>query len=165
VWQGPLPHADGHDIDVLGHVFPLPASGDGIGVGEVFLDVSDQARSRRALAESEQRYRAIFDSADLSIVLLDGDASITDAHSAAVGFTRRALHDLRGRDIGELLADADRERHQNLWHELMTNRRTRYDLSVTLRRPGERSVPALPAPIRPDRRPIPPGRSARSAAR
>jgi PAS domain S-box-containing protein len=142
VWQGPLPHAAGHDIDVLGHVFPLPAGGDRIGVGEVFLDVSDQVRSRRALAESEQRYRAIFDSADVSIVLLDGDASITDANPAAVDFTGRALHDLRGRDLGGLLAEPDRKRHQDLWHELMTNRRTRYDLSVTLRRPGHRPVPA-----------------------
>jgi len=71
--------------------------------------VSHQARSRRALAESEQRYRAIFDSADLSIVLLDGGACITDANPAAIGFTRRALHDLRGHGIGELLAEADRE--------------------------------------------------------
>ncbi|HXV94376.1 MAG TPA: PAS domain-containing protein [Pseudonocardia sp.] len=132
VWQGRLAHPRGQAVDVLGHIFPLPLADGTTGVGEVFVDVTDQERSRHALSESEQRYRAIFDGADVGIVLLDLAGRIVDANPACLRLTGRSLRDLRGRAVGGLLTRADLELHEPYWRDLVAGRRGRYDLPLAL---------------------------------
>jgi PAS domain S-box-containing protein len=142
VWQGRLPHPDGHAVDILGHVFPLPLAGNETGIGEVFLDISEQERSRRALADSEQRYRAIFDSAEICILLLDPVGAITDVNPTYVRTTGHTLRVVRGQDFETAIAEADREENRRLWQELIGGRRTRYDVSIDLHQVDDRYVPA-----------------------
>jgi PAS domain S-box-containing protein len=142
VWQGQLPHPAGHEVDILGHVFPLPLDNDETGIGEVFLDMSEQARSRRALVDSEQRYRAIFNSAEICILLLDQFGNIADANPTYVRTTGQALRVVRGRDFNEIALAEDRDENQRLWNDLLAGRRTRYDLPVSLRHADGSVLPA-----------------------
>jgi PAS domain S-box-containing protein len=141
VWQGHLPHRDEHEVDILGHVFPLPLAHDEEGIGEVFLDISEQERSRRALADSELRYRAIFDSAEICILLLDPSGIVTDANPTYVRTTGHALRVVRGHRFEMILGEDDQQENRRLWSELTDGRRTRYDLSGDLRHAGGHLVP------------------------
>jgi PAS domain S-box-containing protein len=143
IWQGRVPHPDGESRDLLGHVFPLPGpdGADG-GVGEVFVDITAQERARRELAESEQRFRALFTGAEIGVLMIALDGAVRDANPAALRLTGRALHELRGRPLGSALAPVDVERHAPLWAELVAGRRGRYDLTVTVRSSDSRQRPA-----------------------
>lgn len=132
VWDGRVWRTDG-PVHLLGHVFPLPL-GDGTeGVGEVLLDLSPQDQARRELAASDQRYRAIFDGAEICIILVDLDGRIVDANAASKRLTGRSRSELRGRFIGAVTTRADTEAHLPLWNELRAGRRSRYDRPMTLR--------------------------------
>jgi PAS domain S-box-containing protein len=138
VWQGRLPHPDGHLVDLLGHVFPMPTADGGRGVGEVFVDVTALERARRELADSEQRFRALFNAAEIGVLLLAPDARVLDANPAALRLTARTPQQVRGQPLGIALTAADVERHVPLWAELLAGRRNRYDLTVTVRSAGGR---------------------------
>lgn len=142
VWQGRIPHPDGHLMDLLGHVFPLPAEDGSAGVGEVFVDVTAHERARRELAESEQRFRALFTGAEIGVLMIALDGTVLDANPAALRLTGRALQEIRGRSLAIALTAADVERHAPLWAELVAGRRSRYDLTVTLRSSDGRQHPA-----------------------
>jgi PAS domain S-box-containing protein len=142
VWQGRIPHPDGHLVELLGHVFPMPAQDGSLGIGEVFVDVTAHERSRRELADSEQRFRAFFNGAEIGVLMLDLQARVLDANPAALRLTGRSLHDIRGRSVGIALTAPDVARHEPLWAELTAGRRGRYDLSVTLRSSDGRQRPA-----------------------
>jgi PAS domain S-box-containing protein len=142
VWQGRIPHPDGHLVDLLGHVFPLPVEDGSAGVGEVFVDVTAHERARRELAESEQRFRALFTGAEIGVLTIALDGTVLDANPAALRLTGRTLQEVRGRSVGIALTAADVERHAPLWAELVAGRRSRYDLTVTLRSSSGRQRPA-----------------------
>lgn len=142
VWQGRIPHPDGHLVELLGHVFPMPVQDGSPGIGEVFVDVTAHERSRRELADSEQRFRTFFNGAEIGVLMLDLQARVLDANPAALRLTGRSLHDIRGRSVGIALTAPDVARHEPLWAELTAGRRGRYDLSVTLRSSDGRQRPA-----------------------
>src|SRR4051812_40178536 len=143
VWQGRVPHPDGQSRDLLGHVFPLPAVDGGVGgVGEVFVDVTAHERARRELAESEQRFRALFTGAEIGVLMIALDGTVIDANPAALRLTGRALHEVRGQSADFALSPADVQRNDPLWAELVAGRRGRYDLTVALRRSDGRQRPA-----------------------
>jgi PAS domain S-box-containing protein len=142
VWQGRLPHPQGHLVDLLGHVFPLPAADGGRGVGEVFVDVTALERARRELADAEQRFRALFHVTETGVLLLDPDARVLDANPAALRLTGRTLQQVRGGPAGFALAPADAARHEQLWEELTAGRRNRYDLTVAVCGANGRQRPA-----------------------
>ncbi len=133
IWEGSLPHPGGVPVDLMGYVFPMPMVDGSTGVGEVFLDVTGQERSRRALAESEQRWRAVFDGVDLSIMLVDLNAHIIDANAASNRWTGRPRSELLGKFVGHVITRADIEAHTPMWNELVAGRRNRYDVSARLR--------------------------------
>jgi PAS domain S-box-containing protein len=149
VWQGRVPHPDGQPRDLLGHVFPLPtadgASADGptgAGLGEVFVDITAHERARRELAESEQRFRALFTGAEIGVLTIALDGTVLDANPAALRLTGRPLHEVRGQTADIALSPADVERNDPLWAELVSGRRGRYDLTVTVRSSDGRQRPA-----------------------
>jgi PAS domain S-box-containing protein len=142
VWQGRLPHPQGHLVDLLGHVFPLPAADGGRGVGEVFVDVTALERARRELADAEQRFRTLFHVIETGVLLLGPDARVLDANPAALRLTGRTLQQVRGEPAGAALAPVDAARHEQLWDELAAGRRNRYDLTVVVCGANGRQRPA-----------------------
>jgi PAS domain S-box-containing protein len=142
VWQGRIPHPDGYLVELLGHVFPLPTEDGTARIGEVFLDVTAHERARRELADTEQRFRAFFNAAEIGVLVLDLAATVLDANPTALRLTGRSLHEVRGCGLDVALSAADLERHRPLWNELVAGRRGRYDLTVTLRSSDARQRPA-----------------------
>jgi len=76
---------DGQVIDVLLSSTPLDMSDLGVGVTFTALDITDRKRAERALAESEARYRAMFEGTPDAVLLADASTGlIRDANPAAV---------------------------------------------------------------------------------
>lgn len=98
--------ADGPDggITYLSVKFPLRDSrGDPFGVGGVSTDITERKRSEARLAESELRYRELFESAADALFLISlGTGRILDANRMAValyGYEKDELLTLRNVDL------------------------------------------------------------------
>ncbi len=68
----------------------------------ISADVTDRQRADEALAASERRFRASFDSAAQVLLLLDADGRVLEANHAALEFTGGELPELRGQPLWEL---------------------------------------------------------------
>jgi PAS domain S-box-containing protein len=64
-------------------------------------DVTERKRADQVLAESEQRFRAIFDSAFQFQSLMDLDCNLLEANRASLEFAGLSLEDVRGKPIWE----------------------------------------------------------------
>lgn len=157
-----IPHqcrmpADGEEVERLRRLHPLPAADDPHVVRRPFIDVGEQ-RQARDVVSFEQRYHAIFDHADVSILQLDCDARIVDANPAFLRMTGFGIGELRGRFAGAVITRGDVTANDPYWTELMAARRNRYDLPVTIRRAGGRRLAGdLTVTVIRDRRGCPTG--------
>jgi hypothetical protein len=68
----------------------------------ISADVTERLRADEALAASERRFRAMFDSAQQVQVLLDEQGRVLEANRAAIAFAGQVLSALRGRQLWEL---------------------------------------------------------------
>lgn len=69
------------------------------------------------LAESEQRYRSLFEAANDGICVIDDNGVVIDANPAACALTGYPLDQFVGINVGEILAGPDRERWPEVLHE------------------------------------------------
>jgi PAS domain S-box-containing protein len=67
----------------------------------IVRNVSDRKRAEAALRESEQRFRAIFNSSFQFTAVLQPDGTLLDVNQTALNFTGRKLSDLVGRRLWE----------------------------------------------------------------
>ena len=72
-------------------------------------DVTAQETDRRALAESEARYRLLFEEATDIIVTLDNRGCIADANPAAANFAGYAVEEILGRPFMDFVTPDSRE--------------------------------------------------------
>jgi PAS domain S-box-containing protein len=141
IWQGQLSRPDGRRIDLFGHLFPLPLDDGSPGLAEAFLDISGQEEARRLLAESEHRYRTLFDSAGIGVLLLGVDGHIVDANPAIARITGRAAGEIRGQPIDIITTQEGTAAISSGSLELIHGRRSRQDTSFTVCRADGRLVP------------------------
>ncbi|MFH1732747.1 MAG: PAS domain S-box protein, partial [Planctomycetota bacterium] len=97
-------------------VDPVPdEDGRMIAAVHVISDITDRKRAEEALRESEERYRAIFEQAADSIVLIDSDTAgfveFNDRAHTNLGFTRQEFGKLALADIDVLESGADVAEH------------------------------------------------------
>lgn len=96
----------------------------GIGMLE---DISERYQAAKQIAESEERYRTLFEQNESVMLLIDGDdGSIHDANPAALkfyGWSRSEMQEMKISDINTLPANEIREemikarqKHRNLFH-------------------------------------------------
>ncbi len=84
---------------------PLVANG-------VIINVTDRKAAALALAESEQRYRSVVETAADGIVISDAAGRIVSANAAALGmFGYAALSEIQGSDIGILMPSDEAAPH------------------------------------------------------
>ena len=83
-----------------------------------FRDVTERRRAEQALVESEDRFRAVFESALVGIVRLDPAGRIADTNRAIVEMFGYQLDELRGRIITDFIHEDEREQAQRDWREL-----------------------------------------------
>ncbi|MHB8952101.1 MAG: PAS domain S-box protein [Pirellulaceae bacterium] len=86
-------------------------AGNAIGYIGVQRDVSDRKRAERALAESEARIRAIFETAADGIVTIDERGLIETCNSAVEKMFGYAREDVIGRNVSLLMPSPEREEH------------------------------------------------------
>ncbi len=71
-------------------------------------DLSERKRAERGFMASEERFRIVFESAEIGIALTDMQTRITRANPALCRFLQRSEADLVGRRFDDLLVDTDR---------------------------------------------------------
>jgi diguanylate cyclase (GGDEF)-like protein/PAS domain S-box-containing protein len=83
-----------------------------------FRDVTERRRAEQALVESEERFRAVFESALVGIVRLDPIGRVADANRAIVDMFGYQLDELRGRIVFEFVHEDEREQTERDWRDL-----------------------------------------------
>jgi len=90
-------------------------NGDLVGVVEITMDITDRKRAEEALRESEERYRAIFEQAADSIILIDPETAafveFNDQAHTNLGYTRQEFEKLTLADIDVFESAADVAEH------------------------------------------------------
>ncbi len=93
---------DWHWVIDRGRVVERSPTGQPRRVLGISADVTDRQRADEALAASERRFRASFDSATQVLLLLDDDGRVLEANHAALDFTALDLPAVRGLPLWEL---------------------------------------------------------------
>jgi PAS domain S-box-containing protein len=96
-----------------GHVEPLhDRAGKIVGVVGTSEDITELARSEKALRASEQKYRTLIETTRTGFAIIDGAGRVIDANAEYVRLTGHAsLEDIRGRQVTEWTAEYDLERN------------------------------------------------------
>jgi diguanylate cyclase (GGDEF)-like protein/PAS domain S-box-containing protein len=92
------------------------------GVGAVvinFRDVTERKRTEQALADSEERFRAVFESALVGIARVDLVGRLVEANRALEEMLGLGTDELRGRVLHELLHADEAEASQREWKDLI----------------------------------------------
>lgn len=101
---------DGVVVDLLGYAIPLfDAQGQTRGAIGAFLDVTERKRAAESLAQSEQRYRALFENALDGFLILDNGWHIIDANPAACRELSYEPGQLFGKHLRELMVAEEEE--------------------------------------------------------
>ena len=113
------------------------SSGEIGGAVLVFRDVSERRAAGKSLADSEMRYRRLFETANDGIILLDATTGkIVDANALICALLGRELWEILGMELHEIGVFADREANKAAFHELQAKGYLRYDHLPLQRRDG-----------------------------
>lgn len=99
---------DGARVCVTYNSAPLrSAEGEVEGIVVAFTDCTARKLAERELAESQQRFKSLFDHSPDAIVSLDPDGTIRDANAAAQRLTGITLDEARGKPFSAFVHPAD----------------------------------------------------------
>jgi len=103
---------NGRVIDVYDYPF-IDTDGTKI-VLEMDIDITERIYAEKALKESEEKYRSIFDHSLDAILLTTPEGSILEANKAALDMFGRSLDELRGIGRNGLVDQSDANLHEAL---------------------------------------------------
>lgn len=104
---------DGRMLDISLSVSPIKdAGGNILGAASIARDITARKRMERALAESEERYRVVAETASDGIVLIDEESRILFANSAVGETFGYATEELVGRNLTMLMPERMRPIHE-----------------------------------------------------
>ncbi|MDQ6633250.1 MAG: PAS domain S-box protein, partial [Gemmatimonadota bacterium] len=106
-YEGGVVRGDGDHRIVSVTTAPLREAGEITGIVASLRDISEERRARDAVAQSEARYRNLFDSATDSIYTLDLAGTFTSVNEATVRMCGHSRIDLLGHSSRMLFDDGD----------------------------------------------------------
>ena len=146
-YEGSVVRPDGDRRIVAIATAPLRELGQVTGIVASLRDVTDERRARDAVAQSESRYRNLFESASDAIYTLDVHGAFTSANQATCELTGRPRDSLLGHSSRILIDDDDTVMLEQIQHAL-DGSAVRYECSI--RRPDgeQRLLSVTNTPIR-----------------
>lgn len=130
---------DGSTVHIETRGIPITYRGEAA-VLTLVRDISERVEAERALAESEERYRRLFEEVQDAVYISDPDGRILDVNPAAeelFGYSREELLDL---DARELYVDPGQREH---WQEALESEGTVKNFELRLRRKDDREMICL----------------------
>lgn len=133
-----LMHKDGSEISVLVSAAPLSET-DGMYLGSMglFTDITERKRTLEALRESEQRYRAVVETASSGIGISDGDENLLFVNSGLAKMLGYTVDELNGKNITEICDQAEYKKCFAETQKRKKGMHTNYE-SVLLHKNGSR---------------------------
>ncbi|GGO97830.1 helix-turn-helix transcriptional regulator [Wenjunlia tyrosinilytica] len=130
---------NGRDMEDVGQSFgfrfPLPGDGNDA-VGGVFLDTTEERRAREGLAESETRFRILFERSPIGIAVTDMGARIAEVNSAFADMLKTTSAELKGTCLPDLTYPREDPEESGQLRQLISGQRSQYRLDKQLARPG-----------------------------
>ncbi len=106
-WECTIARPDGERRLVSVSAVPLRHVGEVGGVVASLRDVTDERRARDAVAQSEARYRNLFETATDAIYTLDPNGDFTSVNQATCDISRYPREELLGRSAFPLLEESE----------------------------------------------------------
>ncbi|WP_317064744.1 PAS domain S-box protein [Methanoculleus caldifontis] len=98
----------GQRREILVNAAPIVnKSGEILGAVGVFQDITDRKKAERALRESEERFRGVFERAGIGIALVDTEGRFLRANPAFERFLGYPAREMQGRNIGDFVHPDD----------------------------------------------------------
>ncbi|MBV8257268.1 MAG: PAS domain S-box protein [Actinobacteria bacterium] len=108
-YEAALRHKDGREVAVEVRSQTLPGSDGPAGVVTILRDITAERSARRALEESERRFRGAFDDAAVGMVLTDNGGRILRVNRVFADMLGHHPDELHGRPIQEFTHPDDRQ--------------------------------------------------------
>ena len=134
--------ADGDRRTVAISTAPLREVGQITGVVASLRDVTEERRARDAVAQSEARYRNLFETAPDAIFTLDKRATFTSANLATCQITGYGREELLGRSVLGLIEEEEVASVKTHFNEALAGVAQRYECHF-YRKTGDRRVASV----------------------
>ncbi|MBS3773116.1 MAG: PAS domain S-box protein, partial [Candidatus Thermoplasmatota archaeon] len=102
--------------------------GEAVGMTASFVDLSEHARIRQALHETERKFRAIINNSPIGIALLDEDGGLLLSNPALQDMLGYSEEQLDGLGLSDVTHPEDLEKDEALFQELHNEERTSYSI-------------------------------------
>ncbi len=103
----------------------------------IVIDISNQRRALEELRESEARFKAMFESSAIGVIILDVNTLAFQANAAARGLVEDPTPEGKLGDIRELVHANYQIAERELFDDVVSGRRDAYDAEHCYQRPGE----------------------------
>jgi PAS domain S-box-containing protein len=130
---------DGTRIPIIPYPAPLTDDdGNVVGAVSMKIDISEQVQARRALAESEARFRATFENAAVGVALVGCDGSIQRANSSFARMLGYSAEELKTRTFQDLTHPDDLASNISLFNKTLVGEADSYSIEKRyVRKDGE----------------------------
>jgi PAS domain S-box-containing protein len=121
---------------ILTNASPYRGKAEAVELGiSVNVDISEQMKYRRAVAESEARHRAIVEAANVIVVEIEPDGKVVLFNRAAERITGLTAAEAIGKNYLSFLSDRDREKVDGAFREVFSGREVE-GFVASVRTPG-----------------------------